>query len=663
MLTKNFTFKDLEQQVLNNFKSLGILFYVDVNRDEIVDKYLSGFSDKNFRQEHNCNCCKSFLRQFGGIVGIKDNKKVSLWDNVVVPEEFEQSVKNLREYIQSRPVTDIFLTKESRCGTKSNLDMKRNVTWNHFYLDIPQSNVVSDKGPLLSVARDSKAVLKRSLDELTLEATETVLDLIAQNSLYRGKEFEPMLVKFQTLQKEYDKLLDEEEKNNFCWVKSKDPQTGTSVSRIRNTAIGTLLIGLSAGFDLEDSVREFERIVAPTNYKRPTSLITPKMVEQAKDKLRELGLLESLERRYANDTDLRVSNVIFKDTPTVVTDVFDEMAKETIVNPRKFSKVEEIGIEDFINNVVPGAKTIEVLFENSHLNNLVTLIAPKDPETLSLFKWNNGFSWSYTGGITDSIKERVKEAGGSIEGELRTSLSWYNYDDLDIHVIEPNNNKIYYGNKGSSTSGRLDVDMNAGGSRSRSAVENIIWKDKSKMLEGTYKVLVNNYQQREKKDAGYIIQIECRGEVFDFESKISPQSGATHTVVEFTYSKKDGITFKGEAKSNVVSKEKWGIKTNQFHKVSKLMFSPNYWNEKVGNKHYMFILEGCLCDENPRPFFNEFLKQDLDENRKVFEILASKVKIEDSANQLSGLGFSETIRSDLIVKVTSTFTRALKVKI
>lgn len=50
---------------------------------------------------------------------------------------------------------------------------------------------------------------------------------------------------------------------------------------------------------------------------------------------------------------------------------------------------------------------------------------------------DNNFSWAYTGGITDSIKERVKQAGGNVDGELRISLSWFNFDDLDLHVIEP----------------------------------------------------------------------------------------------------------------------------------------------------------------------------------------------------------------------------------
>lgn len=657
---KSFTFRDLESQLLNDFKRWDKqqVFYVEIDRDEIWDCYINGFEEAS-RQEHNCNCCKSFLRQYGGLVSIKDNKLVSIWDNLEVSSEYRKSVDNLRTYIHSRPITDIFLSNTAKCGTKSNLDRKRSIIWEHFFLELPSNLVNKNIGPSQSTARDNKNVLKRSLDELTIDSTETILELIAQNSLYRGKESEALLKEFLKLQKTY-KELPEVDKDNFCW--SQSTKSSSAINRIRNTAIGTLLIDLSEGVELDTAVTKFEKVVAPSNYKRPSALTTPKMVEQAKDKLKELGLLESLNRRYANETDIKVSDILFKDTPSNLLDVFDQISKDTVVNPRSFSKVEEIGIEDFIKNIVPAAKSISVLVENSHLNNFVSLIAPQDIESPTLFKWGNNFSWDYTGGVTDSIKERVKAAGGNVVGELRTSLSWFNYDDLDIHVTEPDGKEIFYGNRTSVASGgTLDVDMNAREGRTRSPVENIIWTNKSKMIEGVYTVSVHNYSKRETKDGGFEVQIECNGQIFDFEFKESPRDSGTIKVAEFTYSKTDGLSFKGEVKSNVVSKDKWGIKTNQFHKVTKLLLSPNHWSNNIGNKHYLFMLEGCISDEDSRPFFNEFLKQELDPHRKVFEILGGKIKLEKTNNQLSGLGFSETKRASMIVKVTGNFTRTLKV--
>jgi hypothetical protein len=557
-----------------------------------------------------------------------------------------------------------------KAGTDKNFDEKRSVFWSHLYLKVPNKLVVDNKDlpTKLGQARDDKNVLQRSLDELTLDATETVLELISQNSLYRGKEFEPSLNKFVLLQRQYKRLAPEPvtfehllTQEAYSWATSQE--AGTVVSRIRNTAIGTLLIDLSAGVDLDTAVTKFERVVAPTNYKRPTSLVTPRMAEEAKEKIKALGLLESLERRYAIETDIRACDVLFQDRPQVLTDVFDQVAKDTIVNPKSFSKIEEIGIEDFLANVVPHAKSVSILLENSHQNNFVSLVAAQNPEAPSMFKWDNSFSWSYTGAVTDSIKERVKKAGGNVVGELRTSLSWHNFDDLDIHVKEPGGNVISYMSKVSPTSGTLDVDMNAGYGRSRTPVENIIWTNKSRMKEGTYTVLVNNYNKRETTYQGFVVQIECNGETFDFDSKTNPHNGGTFEIDKFEYSKTDGLKFAGESKSNVVSREKWGVKTNQFHKVTKILLSPNHWDKPVGNKHYMFMLEKCLSDEFVRPFFNEFLKQEFDQHRKVFEIVGGKLKIEDNPNQLSGLGFSETQRASMVVKVEGKFTRTLRVKI
>lgn len=661
-------FEKLKKQVSDNFDKMaknGPLFYIDIDRDEVWEKYLGAFPE-DIRQPENCNCCKSFLRQFSGIVSIQDNKVVSIWDGIDVPY-YNEAVNSLRRYILGRAVTNIFVNEFASCGTDKNFDTKRNLVWQHFHINVPKTFLVinGEADTFRGQKRDNKNVLKRSLDELTLDATETVLELIAQNSLYKGKEHEGLLKEFAKLQRAYSQVP-EGLKDNFCWLQST--MVSGALSRIRNTAIGTLLIDLSEGVDLNAAVLKFEQVVAPANYKRPTALVTPRMVQDAKDTINSLGLLESLERRYATDADLTLNDVLFVDKTTSVTDIFDEMSKGVIVNPKTLSKVEEVTIEDFINNILPGSKSIEVLLENNHLPKMVSLLTAKDKEVPHLFKWNNHFSWNYSGGITDAMKERVKAAGGKVDGVLRFSIQW-NEDgksicDLDAHAHEPNGTHIYFGsyrgasNKTKST-GMLDVDMI---NPNKVGIENITWTDLDKMPEGTYKFKVNNYNGG--RNDGVRAQIEFDGEIYEFA--IHKHLSGTINIAEVTYSKKNGFSIKSllDSTSSINSKEKWGLKTNQFHKVKKIMLSPNYWGEVgAGNKHYMFILEGCVSDESPRPFFNEFLRQDLDVHRKVFEIMGSKLRIEHSNDQLSGIGFSDTQHSHLFVNVTGKFKRTIKVKI
>ena len=108
-----------------------------------------------------------------------------------------------------------------------------------------------------------------------MDAFDIVLDLISQGSLYRGDQYKSDLEAFVALKKKYE-VVPREERDNFCWVEST--KVGY-VGRIRNTAIGTLLVDISNGRELDESVSAYERIVAPANYQRPKTLATKKMIQ------------------------------------------------------------------------------------------------------------------------------------------------------------------------------------------------------------------------------------------------------------------------------------------------------------------------------------------------------------------------------------------------
>lgn len=646
-------FSNLKKAVTQQFDRMAKsqLFIVDYDRTEIFEEYLNGFSEE-LKQEHNCNCCKSFIRQMGGVVQIVDNKLVSIWDELGDHPEYNESIRRLKKYVKNKSVVSTFTFPMSECGTDKNFDKKRNIFWQHFSVHIPR-NVVTTGG---NTSSTNQSVFKGSLNAITVDSLDTVLELIKQNSIYRGQEFKGMVEEFRKLKVEYDKVPNTQ-KELFCWQYST--QTSSAVGRIKNSAIGTLLEDLSGGTELDDAVRKFEKVVAPTNYKRPTALVTPKMVADAKAKLTELGLLDAIERRHATARDLNMENVLFVDKSTAIKDVFEEISK-TVINPKTLTKIEEITIEEFLKNVVPTAKSIEVLVENRHAGNFVSLLTSDDQS--KLFKWNNNFSWDYSGGVTDSIKERVKAAGGKTDGILRVSLAWFNTDDLDLHCFEPDLNHIFFANRCSRvTNGTLDVDMNVS-SVVRDPVENIIWTS-DKILAGNYLIKVHNFRQRESVDSGYVVQLESNGELHELEFNKSPRNH-TDESIKFKWDRQNGITLDDSVKSKLssVSREKWGINSNTFVKVKQLMLSPNFWGtNKTGNKHYIFMLENCKSDEKARGFYNEFLNDDLAVHRKVFEILGSKCSVPDADVQLSGLGFSETQRNSVFVRVEGAFKRTLKV--
>lgn len=512
-------------------------------------------------------------------------------------------------------------------------------------------------------------MFKRSLDEITEESVTTILELISQNSLYKGEEWKAPLNEFLKYKKSYDKLT-ADEKENFAWEKSI--AAGAAIGRIRNHSIGTLLANISEGMDLDTAVKKYEQIVAPANYKRPKAIYTKKMLEDARKKIEEMGYMPSLERRFATLDDISINNILFsnKDAQRRISgagDVFASMEKDIAVNPKRFSNVEEVSAADFVKNVLPMAREVEVYLENRHSANMVSLIAPKNPDAPTMFKWGNGFSWAYSGNITDSdIRENVKSAGGKVDGVLRFSIQWndmgdWDRNDLDAHCKEPSGEEIMYIHKRSRTNGTLDIDIQYP-TKGKPAVENITWARKSAMQKGKYLFFVHQYENRGGRN-GFRAEIEFDGNIYRFDYQKELRQGENVPVAEVTF---DGENFsiKELLPPSMSSREVWGMKTNQFVPVSVISYSPNYFDEQegIGHRHVFFFLDGCKNPEQPNSFYNEYLKNELLEHKKVFEALGSKCHVEDSEEQLSGVGFSTTKRNDILVKVKGFAERVVKLK-
>jgi len=655
-------FEIVKKQVRTKFDSMlaqGTLFSVSYDRDAIWQAYLNGFPEDE-KQEHNCSYCRSFIRQIGAAVQVTPELEiVSLWDK----NSPSPGVRALATYIESCPIGGLFYHELESGGTDKSPDPKRGVTWEHFFVKIPKTlvnhelrgNVLGQKSARLS---ETVGVMKRGLDEITEEALSTVQELIAQNSLYKGPEYTHLVEKFIEIRRRYFNTP-AAKRDALCWlIASKEAE---NVCRIRNVSIGNLLVDLSIGVDLETAVNKFEHIVAPTNYKRTSAPVTPRMVETAKARLGELGLMSALSRRRLDDRDLTAAHALFVYRPTTaVKDIFAQIAGDQPVNVNELKKVEEISIADFLEKVVPTAKDIKVLVERQHLGNFVTLTGAVDEDANNLMKWDNSFAWSYTGGLADSIREKVKAAGGRVDGWMRASLAWYNFDDLDLH-FKSNKEHVYYVNK-RGTSAWLDVDMNAGSGKTREPVENITFD--RQLPPGSYEITVNQFNQRETSKPGYDLEIEVNGETHSFGAAKSPrQNGFDH--IKFKVLADGQVTFDGGTLSKSSSGvTKWGVKTGQFVRARAITLSPNHWSKPVGNKHFMFLIEGCVSDEPTRPFYNEFLVDALSSDRKTMEVLGGKIEVTPAQGvELSGLGFSDTQRAHIYVEVDGSFKRTLKVLI
>lgn len=679
------TFTEFNKALQENFdtkmREVDHLFVMDVSGDHLWNVYLDSFpagTNNIFRvnREYDCSACRNFVKRFGNIVFIKDNKITSIWDFTAPDATFQTVINALNKCVIASRIKDVFVTRDKFIGNKCNYEQTGDgqvLTWSHLYVEIPNKFIYAGNKTLDTVIGDYrtvKEVFTRSLDEISMESVDTVLELISSNTLYRGEEWQGVLQEFKKYKIAYGKVSN---KDAFVWEASV--VAGPVIGKIRNHSIGVLLLDISNDIDLDNALKRYESVVAPSNYKRPNAIFTKKMLEDAKNTVESLGYMASLSRRFATLDDISVNNILFcnRDVSPRITgtsNMFDELETSIPVDPKKFSKIEEVALDKFIKDVLPTASEVEILLETKFSSSMVSLIAPAKADAPTMFKWDNAFSWAYTGNITDStMKQNVKMAGGNVSGVLRFSIQWndikgkHNADDLDAHCIEPTGNEIYYAKKrGFASSGALDVDI-IRPTVDQVAVENIVYTSKESMPKGKYQFFVHQFSNRGGQD-GFTAEIEFDGQIYEFSYPHDLRQVRDVRVADVTF---DGYTFTLEERlpATSSSREIWGLKSNQFIPVNVIMYSPNYWDEQdgIGHRHVFFMLKNCISPETPHGFYNEFLKRDLEVHKRVFEALGSKASVSFTDDQLSGCGFSTTRRASAIVKVKGNVERIIKVMI
>jgi len=682
----------------------GKLFRVELTGQQIWELYISSFPQEHnpvFRDPNsttkNCNHCKNFVRRYGNIVSVDENYAITTMFDVDGGSEYKDVVIKLTAAIKASKITEVFFetfielnslpyescTKSSKTfqlGVASNPKrytkeesekfgvVKPNEvrTFNHFHLFVDKMFVDATGNSVESIMgsyRDAKNVFQRAMETISLDTLQLVKDLINQGSLLDGATHLYKIEQIIPLKQEYDKLA-ANQRDNWCWVKSyKLP-----FAKFKNELIGTLCSELSEGEELNKACQSWNKRVDPANYMKVTAPITKKQIEEARKFVEDNGYEESFNRRMATIDDIKVSEILHSnvgDGKIKSVSIFDGVKSTSTRHKRnEFDGVEEVTIDKFMKDILPSCSSVEAFLSNSHQGNLVSLTTANNKESKPIFKWANNYSWTFNGNLAgkSQLKEAVKDAGGNVAGVLRFSISWNKNGndilDFDAHAIEPNRTHIYYGSyKGQRTSmsGMLDVDMIR---PAKMGVENIVWDNLSKMQDGYYDMIIRNYDGGD--NTGFQAEIEFNGEIYSYEKKGNVKGDVNIAKVRLN---KGVFTIEHYLPETSASKEVYGLETNQFHKVNLVCLSPNHWGKNnVGNKHYFFMLDGCKSPTSIRGFHNENLLPELAAHRKVLEVLGAANMVETSDKQLSGLGFNATVKDELIVKLSGSHKRIIKIK-
>ena len=269
-------FKDFRKAIQDHFERMtsdvSNLFEVEVDKDEMWNTYLDSYpTGTNLiyrkRREYDCSCCLQFIKAIGNAVSIKNGILDTIWNLELGDDKFQVVADAMDAYIRSKAVSNIYVSPVKKIGTEYNMEQFDDGTlkrWDHFQVTLPDRFVDRSGrsvGDIKGSFRDTKNVFKRSLDEISMDALDTILELINSNTLYKGEEWKAVLTTFRKYKKEYEKIGSEADRELYAWEKSIE--AGISIGRIRNHSIGTLLVNVSEGMELDTAVKKYEQIVAP----------------------------------------------------------------------------------------------------------------------------------------------------------------------------------------------------------------------------------------------------------------------------------------------------------------------------------------------------------------------------------------------------------------
>lgn len=182
-------FKLFQQAVAVQFKRMSAhpLFRVNADKDWLWATYLNAFpAGTNLlyrkRTEHDCSCCKSFIRIIGNVVAIIDGKVESIWDIKVDSEAYQIVANTMAGLIQIHTINNAFLHYEGHAGTERNFEQvtgEAPKTWDHFHVHIPKQFVLQ-KASIPTKLGEMRAHRDVAQARANKEKKQALLGILAQ---------------------------------------------------------------------------------------------------------------------------------------------------------------------------------------------------------------------------------------------------------------------------------------------------------------------------------------------------------------------------------------------------------------------------------------------------------------------------------------------------
>ena len=130
------TFVEMRDLLISHFNKMTEdcthLFVVQCNKDEMWNTYLNSFpngSNPIYRErtEHDCSCCRGFIKSIGDVVAIKNGVMSTIWDFTCNDPVYDTVLKAMSDFVRKHSVFDVYLSIQSKLGCHHNFEQMESV--------------------------------------------------------------------------------------------------------------------------------------------------------------------------------------------------------------------------------------------------------------------------------------------------------------------------------------------------------------------------------------------------------------------------------------------------------------------------------------------------------------------------------------------------------
>ena len=391
--------KYISDRVANNKQPL---FTTDANSDLLWLTYLSQLPFN--RQHYNCNCCRRFIQQYGGLVTIEKGVVTVplLWEknSAAVPAFFRDAVTQLWAIVKTAKVTGLFLTKEEVWGNPISASKPGVTIWTHIHgltKEVVKHPLKTAYQMMAEKAEDFKLLKSTVLQPKLKQAVTVAQQILNQGSLYRSEKAEGICNWLSELLTEIQYLTGEE-RDRRLWLAVATAPVG--FCHVKNTVLGTLLEDIESGYSFDVISSRWQKKLHPLQYQRPTAAPTAGNIAAAERIFKEMNLEASLQRRYALLSELPQSQMLWTpkaaETPAFA-GIFAGL-KATKDHPKLQLKSATMTWAVFSRDLLPSVT--KMVAGVPTIGSFYGLVTATDPDSKPLLQWDrqeqrNPVSWYF----------------------------------------------------------------------------------------------------------------------------------------------------------------------------------------------------------------------------------------------------------------------------